>query len=579
VEPLETVDLNNDLVRLSEQEQEEQERVLRGWSEALRYRHDEVLLAVDGLAEMDGLQARALFAEACSCIRPEVAPAGPLGLGSVRHPLLDRRLRGEGSGAVPLSLGLDPSDQVLVVSGPNTGGKTVAIKTLGLAVLMAQSGVPVPAVEARLPLYRQLRTDIGDRQSIEDDLSTYSAHIRAVVDCLREAAPPALFLFDEIGGGTDPAEGAALAQAILEELQRPGMTTVATTHQGALKAWAFTTEGAVSAAMEFDTATLRPTYQILMGAAGVSAGLEIAERLGLPPRVVARARGGLGEDARRSEDYLSRLRELTADLERQLGEADRRARELSDAREGLEARAKRERARGRRGVEKALDGALEEFRAKARKELAAIRDKREKRRAEKDLARAERALRMERERRADEVVPAASSGEADGWLPPEQLREGMEVYVHSLARPGRVQRIRGDRVEVQLGKVAFTVRRSDLRVRHGAGGGDAAPAGRRTVRKPGLRPRKAEPGPVSEEAPGEIKLLGMTVDEALPALDKFLDAAALAGHQEIRVIHGHGTGRLREAVRRFLRSHVHAAEQRPGRSGEGGDGATVVVLK
>jgi DNA mismatch repair protein MutS2 len=339
VEPMETVELNNDLVRLAEEEKEEQERVLLGWSESLRYRWDDLAGAIEGLAEVDSLQARALFAESIGAIRPEVRESGALVFRSVRHPLLDRRLRGEGSSCVPLSLGLDPSDQVLVLSGPNTGGKTVAIKTFGVAVLMAQSGIPVAAAEARLPIYRQLRSDIGDHQSIEADLSTYSARIRTVVGCLRDATPPALFLFDEIGSGTEPVEGAALAQSILEALQRPGMTTVATTHQGALKAWAFTTEGAVSAAMEFDAESLRPTFSILMGAAGVSAGLDIAERLGLDPAIVAGARQRMGEGNVQSETYLARLRDLTADLARRREEAARLESELIEERRRLQSRA------------------------------------------------------------------------------------------------------------------------------------------------------------------------------------------------------------------------------------------------
>jgi DNA mismatch repair protein MutS2 len=461
-----------------------------------------------------------------------------------------------------------------VLSGPNTGGKTVAIKTFGLAVLMAQSGIPVPAAEARLPLYRQLRCDIGDHQSIEADLSTYSARIRTVVGCLRDAAPPALFLFDEIGSGTEPVEGAALAQSILEALQRPGMTTVATTHQGALKAWAFTTEGAVSAAMEFDAESLRPTFSILMGAAGVSAGLDIAERLGLDPAVVAGARRRMGEGNVQSESYLARLRDLTADLARRQEEAARLEADLTEERRRLQSRAEQEQRKRRQTAERALDRALDEFRTLWKSELAAIRDKAERRRAERELGKLEHRLRMERERRADEIAPVSGPAEADGWELPDTLREGMQVYVRSLAREGTLKSTRGDRVDVTLGRVVFTVERSDLRVRSGR-----AAAGETPTSKVVEAPRRARgPELVFREAPRELRLLGMTVDDALSELDRFLDAAALSGYPEVRVIHGHGTGRLRRAVREFLRSHVHVASHRPGKPQEGGDGATIVRL-
>jgi DNA mismatch repair protein MutS2 len=570
VEPLESVDLNNELVRLGEQEQEEQDRLLLAWSEMLRFHLDDILNAAEGLAVLDSLQARALFAEECRAVRPAVSEGGALALDALRHPLLERRLRDEGSGCVPLSLGLDPYDQILVLSGPNTGGKTVALKTFGLAVLMAQSGIPVPAEEVRLPLFGQLRADIGDHQSIEADLSTYSAHISAVISFLEAARSPALFLFDEIGGGTEPVEGAALAQSILESLIAPGMTTVATTHQEALKAWAFTTDGAVSAAMEFDTVSLRPTYRILMGAAGISAGLDIAARLGLDREIVERARSRLGEDKRRSVDYLNRLGRLTAEMEEKRAELALGEAELSRQRSRLAERAEHEELARRRQAEERLERALREFRAAARKELAAIRDKREKKRAERNLAKQEQRLRAEQMRQIESVTPGAAGAGPDRLGVPRELREGMEVHVRSLGRRGRVQSVRGDQVEVLLGRALFKVALSDLgvderdekRPQRGSGRAHAAP--RLAIR--------------DASVPAEIKLIGMRVDEALPVLDKFLDAALLAGHPEVRVIHGHGTGRLRNAVRDFLDSHVQVASHRPGGRGEGGEGATVALM-
>jgi DNA mismatch repair protein MutS2 len=529
---------------------------------------------------VDALLARARFADSCGGVRPAVTSGGSLVLGDVRHPLLDRRLREAGQACVPLRLTLDPHDQVLVLSGPNTGGKTVAIKTIGLAVLMAQSGIPVPASEVRLPLYRQLRSDIGDHQSIEADLSTFSAHIRVVVGCLRDAAPPALFLFDEIGGGTEPAEGAALAQSIFEALQVPGMTAVATTHQQALKSWAFMTDGAASAAMEFDRETLRPTYRVLMGAAGVSAGLEIAERLGLAPELVARARERLGADSRRGEEYLSRLAETTGDLERLRDEVADRVKELDEERHRLRDRAENDRRTQRDRVDRALDRALEEFRALARREVRDARDRQERKRAEREMAKIEQRLRMERERQVSEVAPGTGDDDGGPWVVPEAPGPGMKVHVRSLARDGIVRGVRGEKVDVEMGRVTFTVARRDLRVPAGHRDAEAARRPGPPAPRPSPTPRSAPPVPETEESvEHEIKLIGRTVDEALPELDRFLDAAALAGLPEVRVIHGHGTGRLRAAVRTFLRGHVHADSWRPGRPPEGGDGATIVRLR
>lgn len=566
IEPLESVELNNELVKLAEQERDELERLARSWTEAFRLRRDELGCAVEGLAEADALQARALFACEIEAVRPTVGGEAGFELDRARHPLLDRRLREQGGGCVPFDLRLDAADRVLVLSGPNTGGKTVALKTIGLVVLMAQSGIPVPAGRVRIPLYRQVRADIGDHQSIQADLSTYSAHVRSVVEFLRDASPPALFLFDEIGTGTEPTEGAALARSILEALRAPGMTAVATTHHGAVKTWAFDTEGVASAALEFDTEALRPTFRVLAGVAGTSAGLDIAERLGLDPEIVDRARSSLDPAARRAERYMERLRELVSGLEGERGELQRRQAELDELRARAEARAHEKERRLREKATSELQAVLRRFRARARAELAGVADKRERRRVGREMDRAERRLRTEGQTLETELAgPAPAAGPPEGWVEPRELLEGMRVYVRSLAKEGRVSRIRGREAEVLLGHMVFTVERSDLLA--------------------AATPTEDEPTaarvdtPDIPEVPSELMLLGKTVDEALEAVDRFLDAASRSALAEVRVIHGHGTGRLRTAVREFLRSHLLVAEQRPGNRYEGGDGATVVKLK
>jgi DNA mismatch repair protein MutS2 len=571
VEPLESVELNNELVRLLDAALEEEQRILAAWSDGFRTRLGEVEATLEAVARADALEARCGFADACRGVTPRVSAGGNLRLHELRHPLLQRRLQGEGGICVPSTLELDPADQVLVLSGPNTGGKTVALKAVGLAVTMAQCGIPVPAAAAELPLYRQLRADIGDHQSIEADLSTYSAHVRAVAEWIHAPAPPALFLFDEIGTGTEPTEGAALARAILESLVQPGVTAMATTHLGPLKAWAVLADGTCCAAMDFDPETLEPTYRIVMGAAGRSGGLDIAERLGLAESIVGRARELLDPAVREGEDYLRRLREALAGAERLADETRREKEALEQERTRSKAVRQREAEARRRAADEALGRALEEFRRLARKELVSIGDARERARVERRRSRAERRLETVRSRQSSALGGSGREQGAGPPLDPGRLAPGDRVWVQSLGREGELRGVTGPSAEVQLGGVVFHVRVADLRRPPEVGDAphdplDPAPAA------------AATPPPV-RSCPRELMLIGRRVDEALDELDRFLDSARVAGHDQIRVVHGHGTGRLRTAVRRFLDGHVHVQAQRPGRSAEGGDGATVVTLR
>jgi DNA mismatch repair protein MutS2 len=566
VEPMESVGLNNELVALREQELEEQERILEDWATRFRQRLGEARGAADAVAVADDLQARALFAEAADAVTPGLEPGGTLELVRVRHPLLDRKLREQGSECVPIDVILPPGERVLVLSGPNTGGKTVALKTLGLLVLMAQSGIPVTAERAVLPPFRQVRADIGDHQSIDADLSTFSAHLKAASEFLERLDPPALLLFDEPGSGTEPSEGAALARALLEALLRPEVVTVATTHHGALKAWAVTTDGVVSAAMEFDAETLRPTYRVLPGAAGVSAGIDIAKRLGLDAGIVERARTYLGDDATRANTYLTRLRELTVEVERRRDELELRRLELEERERRRQAEAERRRTEQSREARKVLDREVERFRKRSLRELEGIREAKERARVEKRRRKAEDRLRGD----AAKVGRLAGADAATPGRPLEGgIRKGMRVRIGSLGREGDVVEVRGSKVEVRMGNVTLTAERRDLFA---------------TEETPGKAPDRVKSGGTAVRAeplaaPREILLVGMTVDEALPVLDKGLDSAALAGCSEVRVIHGHGTGRLRSAVRGFLQGHPHVDAQRPGGKADGGDGATVIRLR
>ena len=569
VEPLDSVEGNNELVRLAEREAAERERVVLGWCERFRQRIDEVAVAVEAVVRLDGLQARALWAEREDAVRPVLEEGAPLLLDGLKHPLLDRRLREAGAeGCVPIRLAMDAGCHVLVLSGPNAGGKTVALKALGLTVALAHCGIPVPASEASIPRLEQLRADIGDHQSIEADLSTFSAHLRSVRDWLGSIRRPAIFLFDEIGTGTEPAEGAALAQAILERLRDLGVHAVATTHQAPLKFWAMTGRGVCSAAMEFDEVALRPTFRVLPASAGTSAGIEVAARLGLSPDLVARSREILGSGGREAEELVARLRHLTASLEERSSGLALREAEFATERERIRDDAREDEQRIRREAERALEALVLEFRKDAEKELASIGDRKLRSRLEKEQVRAESRLRSRATRgRAPGPAPNASGPERSVAFVP---KPGDRVLVLSLDREAVVGAIRGDRVEVTMGAVGVTVRVGDV-----AAVSDEGP--------PPSRPPPARPTPDrSDDLPGasaELPLLGRTVEEALPEVDRYLDRAALAGWSEVRLIHGHGTGRLRTAIRRHLRGHPLAASFRPGGPGEGGDGATVVQLR
>jgi len=570
VEPLESVESNNQLVRLQEQEAEETERILAAWSDGLRAVQDDVSACVDAVTRADALQARAVWAERAGAVLPEFVDEGALRLVGARHPLLDRRLRERGDGCVPITIVIDPWDRVLVLSGPNAGGKTVALKTLGLAPLLAQAGIPVPAESARLPVFGQVRADIGDHQSLAADLSTFSAHLGATRDVLRDLRPPALVLFDEIGTGTDPAEGAALAQAVLERLGRSGVTTAATTHHGAVKAWAFGRCGVVSAALEFDRETLRPTYRVLTGAAGVSAGLDVAERLGLDGDVVARARALIGEDAVRAEVYLERLRERMAELERERAELGERARAIERSESEVAARIDREVARVRDEAARRFDEQVVAFRELGRREIENLKDGRERERARRAQREAERRLATEAARRRDRVArtsPADVVPTPRDWSP----RAGDRVRIVSFDRDGIVEAVDGDRVTVRLGAVSFRVALAD--VRRQVGEAPSTPGGSSGTARPRVPEDDLAPGPERE-----INLIGRTVVEALPEVDRFLDRAVRAGWPEVRIVHGHGTGRLRAAIRSHLRGHPLGRRHRSGGPGEGGDGATVVVF-
>ncbi len=564
VEPLETVGLNNDLVRLQEEEAAEVRRILAELSAAAREAAPALEAASRLIAQVDLLLAAARLGRDFDARPAALAAAGELELQEARHLLLEARLRQAGGSAVPISLALSPRERVLVVSGPNTGGKTVALKTVGLAALMTQAGLPVPARRAVLPVFRQVLADIGDHQSIAENLSTFSSHITALVRMCRAVAGPALVLLDELGTGTDPEEGAALGVAVVESFRRREALVLVTTHHNGLKAYAEATPGVRNASVEFDEATLRPTYRLLHGVAGRSGGLDIAARLGLPEEIVEHARSLLGEGGRTAERYIGQLAEKVA-----RAEEDRRA-----AAETLSAaRAEREAARDReerqaQEVQARLAAAEERVRKEmdraAREVLRKLEATAGRREAQQrqQKARAEFTGLARRARGEGEGGGAGSGAEAR----PGPLAAGDRVRLQAFGREGTVEQVSGERVTVIVAGRRFVVGTGEV-----------------TRLAPAPAPAAGRSGQVSapepSDLPVELHLLGKRVEEALDELERYLDRALMAGWREVRIVHGHGTGRLKSAVRERLADHPAVLRFRPGAAGEGGDGATVAVLE
>lgn len=569
LEPLETIELNNELVRLAEEEQREIHRILRGLTASLRRHAEQVRAAADALAALDFAFARARFALDFGCTIPEFSPdeAPRFLLDEARHPLLEDVFRRQRRRVVPLSFELDADRRTLLISGPNTGGKTVAMKCAALAALMAQSGVPVPAARAVLPWFDDVLADIGDNQSIEQSLSSFSAHIERIREILALATSGSLVLLDELGRATDPDEGGALGVAVLEDFHRRGAFTLASTHLPALKLFGAATPGVLNAAMGFNEETLEPTYRMHVGLPGKSAGLDIAARLGLPERLIQRARAAMSERDRQ-------MNELIAQLERRLAEVTARLEELERQRAALEERERtllekmerREQARLRE-IEQAAEAARRQFEKQAQELISSVLAAPEQRRqAEKALRQAAR-VRREFEESVRSLRPGA--GPAPAAAPPE-LRDGVRVRLRDVSQPARVRKVLPDgRLEVDVGFLRMQVSAQDvLEVLPAAPGGARLPAGVTLTA-----------GPRWDTLTREINVIGKTADEAREEVDKFLDDAFLAGVTRVRVIHGHGMGVLKRAVEDLCRAHPHVEKFYPASPSEGGAGATIIELK
>lgn len=567
LEPLETIEFNNELVELRDQEQAEIARVLLALSEALRAESDALQRLTALVTEIDLIGARARLALDFNCCEPTLTEGYSLSLTDARHILLEHGLRQRGQSVVPISLQLDDEHPVMVISGPNAGGKTVALKTVGLCALMAQSGLHIPARQASLPVFQQVLPDIGDQQSIVANLSTFTAHLQNVRQMAEILSPPALVLLDEVGTGTDPEEGAALAVAIVEYFKQRGAMVIATTHYQGLKMYAQLTPGVISASVEFDEEKLQPTYRLRQGVAGSSSGLEIARRMGLPEPMIEQARQRLKRQDHDMAQYLRRLHsELTRQQELRIAlEEERRA--VAERYAALEQEFVQREERRSQQFEAHLKKVVDEFSQRARELLAQVRD----RQAQVKLQRAvdRQLVRVKTEER--QWMKQASERRLPTELPlaePVELQVGHTVRLVDLNRTGTLVSLADDEAVVEIGRWRFKTRPSNLElVASVTPTPPAQESGGVTVE---LKPRP--------ELNPELNLLGCTVEEALERTDQFLDQATLASLRTVRLVHG--TGALRKALRTMLASHPHVARFSPGEgAASGGGGVTVVELR
>jgi len=561
MEPLAVIPLGNRLRELQIEERDEVQRLLAALSAQAGAQADPIRWAYEALGRIDFAVAKALLAASMRGVPPAIRADGALRFMEARHPLLSGEV-------VPIDVWLGGEFTSLVITGPNTGGKTVTLKTVGLLTLMAQSGLYLPAAAgSEAAVFAQVFADIGDEQSIEQSLSTFSSHMGAIVGILRQLRGSALVLLDEIGAGTDPTEGVALARALIEHLHHRGARTVVTTHYSELKTLAYTHPGIQNASVEFDTETLRPTYRLLIGLPGRSNALTIAARLGLDPAVVEQARGFVGTQAVEIDRVLSDIEADRRAYEVELGEAARARAEAEATRARLDSELARLRAERQKIVGRLRDEA-ETLLGRARREIEAIIDALKSASAHDAAREARGRLRALAESltapEPEEDAPAPEPGEAL-----EAVHPGQRVFIRSLRRTGTVVAVpeaRGD-IEVETGGMRVKVGLDGLRA--------AAPDASVEAAE---RPRGGREIDAGEPVPLSLSLRGLRVDEALISLDKYLDDAFVARYRHVTVVHGKGTGALRRAVHEFLSHHPHVRSFRLGERGEGESGATVVEL-
>ncbi len=616
VEPLETIDQNNELVRLLDEELAEIHRILLEMTRRIGEEAEAILASANALAELELQFAKARFAEDYNCVRVHMSgdrqePSGdshqqePCGDGrlarpaerseaqtnqaslllrNARHPLLEHNLKPKGVAVVPITVELEGDRRQLVITGPNTGGKTVTLKTVGLLALMAQSGIPVPADRAEMPVFDAVLADIGDYQSIEQNLSTFSAHVTNIDFISRTATPQSLVLLDELGSATDPEEGAALAVAIAGHFGRLGCMTIISTHHTSLKVYGANTPGVINASVGFNEHTLQPTYELKMGVPGASAGINIAQRLGLNPAIIESARAKLSTQARDVGQFLDKLHAELRTAEGERLRLQTREQELEREKTRLAADGKKDQQAKIREMERKLEILLRNFEYHAREAVTAIQDRAAAQKVSKDAERRIAKLRREFREQFDSTVVAHASGadQGDPHAQPQVVKhvsEGDTVKLKSTGRAARISRKLDDNhFEVEVGAMKMKIARDDIAevLASAQSNARAAESPVNAARARGISVSLENEG---QNAPSEINVIGYNVDDATREVQKFVDRAFLAGLPRVRVVHGSGMGILRKALRQALQQHPHVESVAEPPQNEGGGGATVVELR
>jgi DNA mismatch repair protein MutS2 len=667
IEPLETIEANNELQILREAEQREIAEILFGLSEELRLHLPAIELAASAIGELDFINAKAAFAESFDCVVPDVwsAPAERSGDGAsdqppaqeienkikavsplrsatalqidtlefinARHPLLEENLRASDGTVVPVSFKLDSDHSVMVISGANAGGKTVVLKTAGLLSLMALSGLPVPAQSARVPFYRSILADIGDHQSLAANLSTFTSHVANIAAMIEACAAPALVLLDEVGTGTDPEEGSALGVAVVDHFKQRGAQVMATTHYSGLKIYAANESGVLNASVEFDEKTLQPTYRLLVGIAGSSSGLEIAQRFGIPAEVIGRAMEQVRGSSRASIEYLRRIKSEAEAAEALRKALDEERAAVAEKFAAIDEQAAKQEAARQAELERELSRTVKEFEEHSHELVAKIEDRASRLKLDREAARRTAELKREAQltaqavRKTGQAARASSSrngptlpgvrvvrdGQVVSDLPAEpdqkqsiqerdargsrqdirgpqrDLKVGDRVRLLSFGSVGIINHIREDEAEVRVGSLRMREKLADLELVYevntastsrGSGKANSLENLRRQAGTTEVHLHSKDSDSKFQNAT-ELKLIGKKTDEAVDLTDKFLDEAFLNGLSEVRIIHGQGTGALRKAVAELLADHPHVARFAAAPQDQGGSGATIVELK
>lgn len=592
VEPLEAIEANNELQNLKGKEEREIARILFDLTEELRENLPGIEAAVEAVAELDAIKTKVEFARRFKAVVPEIADDGTLELTEARHPLLQANLEQlkaenttETGEIVPSSFTLTEDRSVMIISGANAGGKTVVLKTAGLLSLMAISGLPVPAKAARIPFYRSVLADIGDHQSLSANLSTFSSHMSNIAAMLEECRPPSLVLLDEAGTGTDPEEGSALGVAIVDHFRRKGAQVIASTHYRGLKMYAANDPNVINASVEFDEKTLQPTYRLLIGLAGASSGIEIARRFGIRQDVIDAARQKLDVSAQEAEAYLRRLQDETKRAEdlRVALEEEREATAIKFA--GLEVEASRKEKERRKQFERELAETIENFDRQSKAFIESIEDKALKNKLEKERSARKAELNRaviskmsssaglttgsQAETRSVGRVSDRHSGSQTENGPLQPISVGTRV-ITSFGKAGIIERLEKDTAEVLVGNIRMREKLANL-----------LPAAEQSVR--GTQASKGSPSlakPIdATDAAAELNLIGRTTAEAEYELDRFIDEAYMGSLPRVRIIHGFGTGALKNFVHHFLKNHDLVERFAFAPPDQGGNGATIAEMK